>query len=362
MTSASTTSSIVRSTVGSCDISYLSPNDLARWDRYVERHPDGTFFHLSGWGEAIRNAYGYEPLYLAAWREGELVGLVLLIDVRSPLLGRALISTGFTIGGGPIGDDSEVVEALALAAASEGTARNVQYVEFRSDVAPLTGWEVKTDKYVNFKIPIAADKVENLKTIAKRRRAEIRKAVEAEKAGDLRVRVEIDPDAFYALYAKSLKALGTPIFPKRFIHELIQNFGDATEISFIDYRGETVSALLSFYFKDSVLPYYIGASPMAREARATDYICWSQMRRAADRGIAFLDFGRSKIGSGSYAYKKHWGAKPEPISYHYKLIAARSTPDINPNNPKFKYFSKAWTHLPLPVANALGPILAPNFP
>jgi FemAB-related protein (PEP-CTERM system-associated) len=362
MTAAAINTILAPTTAPSCEISYLPLCDRGSWNSYVNHHPYGSFFHLFEWGETIRAAYGYEPLYLAARRGGDIVGLALLIDVRSPLLGRSLVSTAFTVGGGPIGDDTQIVEALACAAAAEGAARGVDYVEFRNECPQLAGWESKDGKYASFQMPIPADEAENLSAIPRKRRAELRKAFEAEKAGDLRIRVETDVGGFYALYAKSLNALGTPIFPKRFVRELVGNFGDAVEITFVEYRGETVAALLSFYFKDAVLPYYVGAAPSARKVRAFDLIYWSQMRRAAARQTTIFDFGRSKIGSGSYDYKKHWGVEPKPLSYQYKLVAARTAPDINPNNPKFKYFVRAWKFLPLPVANILGPLLAPNFP
>ncbi len=325
-------------------------------------HSQGTFFHLFGWGEVVKDAYGYAPIYLVARRAGGIVGLVLLNDVRTPLLGRSLISTAFTVGGGPLVDDAEVLEALGKAAIEAGQKRGVEYVEFRSEAAPSSDWMAKSGKHANFSMPIPEDEAENLKAIPRKRRAELRKALKMENAGDVCVRVASNLDAFYDLYAKSLKSLGTPIFPKRFLSALMKHLGGAVEISFVDFHGESVAALLSFYFKDSVLPYYVGASPLAREARAFDFIYWSQMRRAAARNVTVFDFGRSKIDSGSYAYKKLWGVDPVPLSYHVKLVTGKEIPDVNPNSPKFKYFVKAWTHLPLPVANFVGPILAPNFP
>ncbi len=339
-----------------------APEQAALWDSYVERHAEGSFFHLFGWGAAVRAAYGYEPIYLAAWRGGEIVGVLPLIDVRSPLLGRALVSTGFTVGGGPLGDDDAVVALLAKEAQALGAARRVQYVEFRSDQSGLDGWIAKTGKYAGFKMTLPADEDLHLKAIPRRRRAEIRKALQAEKAGALHLRRENDPDRFYALYAKSVHGLGTPVFPKTFLDALFRAFGDRTTLLFADRKGAPAAGLLSFTFKKTVLPYYIGGLPCARGARAHEFLYWKLMRRAAARGFETFDFGRSKVGGGAYRFKKLWGVEPEPLVYHYKLICARAAPDVSATNPKFAQLSSLWKRLPLAAANRLGPVLARNFP
>lgn len=343
-------------------IAPFAEDELGAWDDYVLRHPDGSFFHLSGWGDVIRGAYGYEPVYLGAWRDGLLAGLLPLIDVRAPLLGRSLVSTAFTVGGGPIGDDDEVVRALADAVARLSEERNAKHVELRGEGYSLDDWTAVSGKHASFRMNIPADEQECLNRIPRKRRADLRKALAAEETGDLCVRYENDVDRFYKFYARSLRRHGTPVMPKRFIEELAHVFGRRVEISFADVKGETVAALLSFTFKDCVLPYYIGSVEDARSRHAHDLLYWTAMRRAVATGISEFDFGRSQFGSGAYRYKKTWGATPIPVTRHYKLIRAQATPNVSPNNPKFKVFSKAWSKLPLPITNTLGPMLAPNFP
>jgi hypothetical protein len=82
---------------------------------------------------------------------------------------------------------------------------------------------------------------------------------------------------------------------------------------------------------------------------------WEVMRRASERGYRVFDFGRSKVGTGSYAFKCNWGFKPTPLVYQFRLAPGRSVPDLNPLNPKFAIFVAAWKRLPLTVATQLGP-------
>jgi FemAB-related protein (PEP-CTERM system-associated) len=130
----------------------------------------------------------------------------------------------------------------------------------------------------------------------------------------------------------------------------------------ISHEGQDVAGVVSFYFRDQVLPYYGGSVAAARAIKGVnDFMYWELMRRSADQGIKVFDFGRSKNDTGPYHFKKHWGFTPEPLHYEYSLIAAESAPDINPLNPKYQLFIKAWKKLPLFAANLMGPILAKNL-
>jgi hypothetical protein len=118
---------------------------------------------------------------------------------------------------------------------------------------------------------------------------------------------------------------------------------------------------LSFFFRDAVLPYYGGSVSGARGLRANDYMYWTLMRRAADRGVQVFDFGRSKRGTGAFAYKKNWGFRPETIYHEYLLVNCADIPAINPLNPKFRPLIQIWQHLPLGLANLMGPAIARNL-
>ena len=118
---------------------------------------------------------------------------------------------------------------------------------------------------------------------------------------------------------------------------------------------------MSFFFRDEVLPYYGGGTIDARDVAANDFMYWEVMRHAAERGCGIFDFGRSKVGTGAFDFKTHWGFEPEPLHYEYRLLRAKALPEINPLNPKFRLFIAAWKRLPLPVANLVGPWIASDL-
>jgi FemAB-related protein (PEP-CTERM system-associated) len=115
--------------------------------------------------------------------------------------------------------------------------------------------------------------------------------------------------------------------------------------------------VLNFYFRDEVLPFYGGGVHAARALAANDFMYWEVMRRACERGYRVFDFGRSKLGTGSYAFKCNWGFQPTPLSYQFRLAAGRSVPDLNPLNPKVALLVAAWKRLPLGIATRLGPYI-----
>lgn len=323
----------------------------AAWDAFVYREPTATFFHLSGWQKIVESVYGYDTYYLAAASANRIAGVLPLVHVRSRLFGSALISNAFCVYGGIASDNPNAVHSLAEAALALGQRLGVSYVELRSQKGTVPDWPVKGGTYATFQRPLSAKDDENLKAIPRKKRADVRKAIKA----DLPVDTSGDVDAFYSVYAESVRNLGTPVFAKKFLTAIQSEFADQCEISVIRGPDGPAAALTSFFFRDQVLPYYGGGVAGARRLHAYDYLYWTLMQRAAARGARVFDFGRSKYGTGAFNYKTFWGFEPEPLEYQYGLTGASGIPDINPLNPKYRLMVAAWQKLPLSAANLIGP-------
>ncbi|MGN6328323.1 MAG: FemAB family XrtA/PEP-CTERM system-associated protein [Rhodanobacter sp.] len=339
-----------------CAIKRLQRNDAQRWDAFVETAPDATFFHRAAWHDIIEQELGHRCHYLYAERNGTITGVLPLAEVRSRLFGHSLISTPLCVYGGVVAGDAESEAQLTQAAAALANELRVGYLELRDRELRHADWPVK-DLYVSFRKPIDPDHEKNLKAIPRKQRAMVRKGIslglEATHGGTV--------DDFYRIYAESVRNLGTPVLSRKYYQRLQQTFGEACEITVVSHQGQPVAAVMSFYFRDEVHPYYGGSVARGRELAANDFMYWSVMQRAVDRGARLFDFGRSKRDTGSYHFKKHWGFEPQPLPYAYHLVRATDVPNLSPTNSKYRLFIKAWQRLPLPVSCALGPWLAKDL-
>jgi FemAB-related protein (PEP-CTERM system-associated) len=226
-------------------------------------------------------------------------------------------------------------------------------MEFRTDTAsPASpGWAIRDDLYVVFRKPFTADDDANLKAIPRKQRAMVRKGIDRGLASV----IDDDPARLHAIYAESVRNLGTPVFARGYFRILMQEFAGQADIVTVLDGPTAIASVMNFYFRDQVLPYYGGGTAQARSRYGNDFMYWEVMRRAAARGYRLFDFGRSKQGTGAFAFKKNWGFTPQPLPYRYRLAPGASVPDHNPLNPKYRLFIAAWKRLPLPVANLLGP-------
>ncbi|MEM7082324.1 MAG: FemAB family XrtA/PEP-CTERM system-associated protein [Pseudomonadota bacterium] len=335
------------------EVKQLTPNEFAQWNQCVDRCDDATFFHRAEWFDVISRAFRHTPYYLYTERDGEVSAILPLFHTKSVLFGNALTSVPFCVYGGAVGTNEIDRQALIHEACQIAAGLNVDVLELRNRCTPEQGWPGK-ELYVTFRREIDPDPDVNMKNIPRKQRAMVRKGI---KLG-LTAREDQHVDDMYACYAESVRNLGTPVFPKRYFAILKEVFGDDCEVLSITHDGTPVAGVMSFYFKNEVLPYYGGGVFAARKLYANDFMYWQVMENAREKGITLFDYGRSKVDSGSYRFKKHWGFEPVPLAYSYHLVKADAVPNISPNNPKYRIFVDTWRKLPVGIANRVGPWLA----
>lgn len=335
--------------LGVREVDLTDAREAARIDGFVRDQPLGTPFHFTGWSRAIERGCRQRARYLVAERaDGSLAGVLPITEVRSLLFGKALVSAGFAVGGGVLGDGVE-----ALAASAWALAKRIGCgVELRGGQAP-SGWAIDATTYCGFARPLAADDEAELLAIPRKQRAEVRRGL----AGDLTVATGRDAAVLaehHAVYAESVRNLGTPVFPASLMRHVAAEL-DADVLT-VRSAGRAVASVFSLYHGGTVFPYWGGGTAAARSLRANDRMYVELMGHARRRGCTRFDFGRSKTGTGPAAFKKNWGFVPEPLVY-----ASRSTGEqrrVNPQDERYRAKVRAWQRLPLPVANIVGPWLS----
>ncbi|WP_079433465.1 FemAB family XrtA/PEP-CTERM system-associated protein [Zoogloea sp. LCSB751] len=332
-------------------------SDAARWNEFVFACPDATFFHRIEWRDLMQRIFRHRTHYLLAERSGNIVAVLPLVEVKSALFGHAITSLPFAVYGGVAGSDADAVGALEAAAEVLAQKAGVQHLEYRNLSERHPEWP-RQDLYVTFRKEIQADDEANMQAIPRKQRAMVRKGIK----NGLRSAIDSSADRFFALYSDNVLRHGTPALPKKFFEALLQVFGKDCDIMTVTTDdGKLLSSVLTFYFRDEILPYYAGDDVAARDLAANDFKYWELMRHAVARGCRIFDYGRSKVGTGPYNFKKNWGFEPVPLSYEYRLFKRDSVPQNNPMNPKYRAFIALWKRLPIGVANRLGPVLVRNL-
>lgn len=322
---------------------------LARVEAFVRAHPRATPFHLPQWSRAVAAGTGARPHMLVAEQRGTIIGILPLTEVRSPLFGASLVSVGFGVGGGVLALSGEAYGVLTDAAVTLAEQRNCPTIELRGGPLPVF-WRQSEGVYANFARDLPRDEEAILKSIPRKQRAEVRKALDRK----LDVAIGRDLRTHFAVYAASVRNLGTPVFPRRLFAAMLDAFGDDADIVTIAQDGRPLSAVLSLYLNGTVYPYWGGGTAEARGARANELLYFALMKHAATRGCTRFDFGRSKFGTGAFAFKKNWGFDPQPLVY----ASFGKARDINPLDPKYSFKIEAWKRLPLWAANRIGPLIS----
>lgn len=329
------------------------PGEVARIEGLVAAL-EGTPFHRPAWLKAVERGTGQRALGLVAEKHGQLSGWLPLTEVHSPLFPRALVSSGFAVGGGPLAERSATARRLRDAAAELAARRACASVELRGGSAPR-GWAVRADSHANFSARLAADAEAQLLVIPRKQRAEVRKGLER----DFEIAIgvsERDRQEHYTVYAESVRNLGTPVFPRALFDAVLDAF-DA-DILTLRQGGAPVASVLSLYHRGAVMPYWGGGTFAARASRANERMYFELMNHARARGCDTFDFGRSKVAGGAFAYKRNWGFQPQPLAYATWHAPGAEPRDVDPTSEAYSARIALWKRLPLPVANRLGPIIA----
>jgi FemAB-related protein (PEP-CTERM system-associated) len=338
----------------------LQPEDEARWDHFVDASANGTIFHKLAWKRIIEATFRYRSCYLFAEKEGEICGVLPLFHVRSMFAGNAIISTPFAVYGGILAND-EAVENVLLEACKEHALKvSASYVELRQRFrCQNPGLQIRDALYCTFVKPIHADPEQTFAELPREARRMVRKA---EKAGLAARFGDENLKDFYEIYATSVRGLGTPVFPRRLFENCLRELKPNADLLLISHQEQPVAGVLSFYYRDTVMPYYGGSFMDKNHLAPNNFMYWALMKSASERGYCFFDFGRSKNATGAYDFKRHMGFDPTPLPYQYWMMNGTPLPNNNPTNPKFQLAIKVWQRMPLSLTKVLGPRLVRAFP
>ncbi len=328
-------------------------DDRARWNGYVEAHPHASVYHRWEWGEVFADVYGARAVYLLALRDGAVCGVLPMVRLSSAAFGTQLVSLPYFGHGGALADDDETYAALFEECRAQLPRTGASRAELRhAHAVPSEGLAARDGK-VLMRLALPGDPEALLRAVGPKARADIRRP---EKEG-MTAHVggaELLPE-YHAVYASVMRDLGSPCHAPAVFAEALRRMPDRCWVAVVRYQGRPVGGgFLAGMGGTLEIPCAGSLHALAR-LRGNMLLYWTILREAIARGYTSFSFGRSTEDSGTYAFKKNWGAVPVALPYHYVLGAGQSLPELRPDNPKFARAVAAWKRLPVPVATALGP-------
>jgi FemAB-related protein (PEP-CTERM system-associated) len=340
----------------------VSERASADWDPFVMQDSQASLYHLSRWPEIAREVFGHQTLYVEARdASGALMGVLPVIQQKSRLLGNFATSLAFFNYGGALARNAETAEQLMQRAADAARELGCRYLEFRDVQARSGPWARRTDK-----ITLQLQLPDSFELLSKRLGAKLRSQVKRADREGIQCRtggVELLDD-FYGVFAENMRDLGTPVYPKRFFEAILNRFAPYCQLVAIDWQGvPAAAAFLTFWREQAEVPWAscrARAKPMGLNMK----LYWELLSLAVSRGCAVFDFGRSTVDSGTYRFKRQWGAEPKPL-YWYRWERNPSGQAIEHGEGQGKVMRLAtsvWQRLPLGLANALGPHISGALP
>jgi FemAB-related protein (PEP-CTERM system-associated) len=330
------------------------------WDLFIRSIEGATSYHRLKWRNVINESFGHNCHYLAAIDDsGEWQGVLPLVHMRSRLFGHFLISVPFVNYGGLLCNNDSAAGVLLDEAERLRRSLGATHVELRHAGRSLAGIPSRQHK-VTMLLDLAADVDDQWRAFNGKLRNQIRKA---EKNGLQSVIGDVKLlDAFYEVFARNMRDLGTPVYSKSFFRNILEAFPDTTKIFAIYYETKMIAAGVGSWFRNTLEIPWASSISDYRMLCPNNMLYWEAIRFAIRNGLTRLDFGRSTPNEGTYNFKKQWGAQPVQLYWQYLMDGRNRMPDLSPSNPRYQAAIRIWQRLPLSATRILGPMIIRNIP
>jgi serine/alanine adding enzyme len=328
------------------------PEPARGWQHALDGLREPSLAHAPEWFAAIQSGYGHEPLYLTAEDDEGRVGLLPAFIVRRPFLGTVVSSMPFLDTGGPCSSSDVLAHLLVDRLVREARRVGADAVELRC-TERLWLSSAPRDNKVGMTLSLPADADSLWRSLDKAVRNQVRKA---ERAG---LSVEFggleNLPCFYDIFAARMRDLGSPVHASRFLGAVVESFGDRARIALVRKGTTPIGGLVALAFKDRLFVPWATCLTEYFALCPNMLMYWETLRRACGEGVRSFDFGRSSRDSGTYRFKRQWGAEERPLFWYTIPVGARGTTDTPTEGKTAALASRVWQRLPVSVTRRLGP-------
>jgi serine/alanine adding enzyme len=330
----------------------FQPGEDRAWDEYVAQCSEAGIYQRSGWARVIERSYGHAPIYLWARDKTRVRGVLPLVLFRGALGGRSLVSLPFLDEGGLCVDDDEARTAVWRVALEVAKQKKAAAIELRQ--GPPSGLPLAPlGSKVSVMLELAGDPGAMWKRLDAKVRNQVRKAMTS---GLTSAWCGVEGlDDFYAVFAQNMRDLGSPVHAKRFFAAILEEFGGDARLLLIRHGSQVVAGGVCMVFRDTVLVPWASSLREWRSRNPSNLLYWEVMRSACDKGLRWLDFGRSSPGGGTYRFKMQWGGRERRL--HWQVDPGERPSVVDSENPRYRWMIQAWQKLPVPLSRLIGPVI-----
>jgi FemAB-related protein (PEP-CTERM system-associated) len=336
------------------EVSLAGPDQDAAWDAFVRASPGGDHCHLTAWRRVVERAYGHSSFYLWAREDGVPRGVLPLVHLRSRLFARRLVSMPFLDDGGACAEEPAVARALADEAVRLAHRLRVDVLDLRHrrpsglDLAPHGA-----------KVTFRLDLIGGASALWARLDAKVRNQVRKGQKSGLAVEwTGRDGVAdFYDVFAVNMRDLGSPVHDRRFFEALLGELPDEAGLAIVRHDGRPIAGAVCLSFRETVHVPWASSLRAFRGLCANNVLYWEIMSRASEEGRRWLDFGRSTRGSGTYHFKRQWGAREEPLHWQCLTRGSGNGALIDSSEGRYGLAARVWSRLPVALTRLVGPAI-----
>ena len=344
---------------GPVTVRELAADEMPPWFAFAARQVNAPAYCQAPWPGIIHSAFSNPTRVWAAFSEqGEILGGVPLTFFDSRLFGRFAVSIPYFNYGAVLTPYFNVVKALFEQLPRVCESERLSHIEIRT-MQPGLGLPSLSKKVsMVLQLPKTVQQLDE--QLGAKVRAQCKKAEPFSpevRFGGLELL-----DDFYHVFAINMRDLGTPVYSKRWFREILAHPEVVASLVVVYVAGKPVSA--GFLVGHNGMLEIPWASTI-KNANAMDTNMWMYrqiLAYAVREGYQFFDFGRSTKDSGTYRFKKQWGAEPYEHYWYYALPEGGTMPGLNPDNPKFRLMIAVWKKLPVWLTRIIGPPVVKNIP
>jgi FemAB-related protein (PEP-CTERM system-associated) len=327
---------------------------------YINGSCNSNLYHDCRWGKIIEECFEHKyKILFSENNDGRINGVLPLVHMKSWSFGSFIVSMPFFNYGGVCAEDETTRNNLIAEAVRIAKDLKVHHIEFRQEESLNNGFPEKTSK-VSMRLDLPGSSDELWKSFPSKLRSQIKVP---QKAGMIaRVgRVE-ELESFYDVFSENMRHLGTPVYPKIFFRDILEEFPTNTWICSVYLGGMPVASGFLAGFKDKLEIPWASSLRKHNHLSPNMLLYWSCLKFACEKGFSVFDFGRSTVEESTYKFKKQWGAEPTPMIWSYWIQDGGKIPDLTPRNRKYQLAIGIWKKLPIPMTQMLGPRIIRNIP